>query len=30
MGAGVEMSDQEIAFKCNFAFIDDDSDIVKW
>lgn len=29
MGAGVEMSMDDIAFKCNFAYINDESDIVE-
>ena len=29
MGAGVEMSMEDIAFKCNFSYINDDTDIVE-
>lgn len=29
MGAGVEMSKDDIAFKCNFSYINDDNDIVE-
>ena len=28
MGTGIEMDTSEIAFKCNFAVIDDETDIV--
>ena len=29
MGAGVEMSKDDIAFKCNFSFINDETNIVE-
>ena len=29
MGAGVEMSMEDIAFKCNFSYINDETDIVE-
>ena len=29
MGAGVDMSYDDIAFKCNFAYINDDNEIVE-
>ena len=28
MGTGIEMEENEIAFKCNFALIDDETEIV--
>ena len=28
MGTGIEMEENEIAFKCNFAVIDDETEIV--